>query len=139
MTNLETHDATVTDSGYALGSIRQTLRLEGFTVLAIAVASYWQLDGSWWRFFGLLLWPDLAFLAYIKNSRVGAQIYNLLHSYVGPLAIGLSGSLMEQKTLILFALNWAAHIGMDRFVGYGLKYPEQPEVTHLGIKGKSVT
>jgi len=137
MTNYETHDATAPDSGYALGGIRQTLRLEGLAVLVISVASYWQLDGNWWWFFGLLLWPDLAFFAYIKSSRMGAQIYNMLHSYIGPLAIGLTGSLAGQQALILFALIWTAHIGMDRFVGYGLKYPEQPDVTHLGLKGKS--
>ena len=137
MTIHETHDATTPDGGYALGTIRQTLRLEGLMVLVISATSYWQLDGSWRWFFGLLLWPDLAFIAYIKSTRVGAQIYNMLHSYTGPLAIGLTGSLVDQQAFIQFALIWTAHIGMDRFVGYGLKYPEQPDVTHLGPKGKS--
>lgn len=26
---------------------------------------------------------------------------------------------------------WAAHIGMDRMLGYGLKYPEKFQDTHL--------
>jgi len=30
------------------------------------------------------------------------------------------------------ALIWAAHIGFDRFLGYGLKYPVAFRVTHLG-------
>jgi hypothetical protein len=97
---------------------------------------YWQLDGNWWWFFGLLLWPDLAFLAYIKSPRVGVLVYNALHSYVGALTIGLIGSWLNQQALVLFALIWVAHIGLDRMVGYGLKYPSQPDVTHLGVKGK---
>jgi len=139
MKNYETHDAIAPNSGYALGSIRRILRLEGLTVLVVSVTSYWQLGGSWWWFFGLLLWPDLAFFAYIKSSHIGAQVYNVLHSYIGPLAVGLTGLMADQGTLILFALIWTAHIGMDRFVGYGLKYPEQPDVTHLGLKGKSAS
>lgn len=128
-----------TGSGYALGGIRWTLRLEGLAVLALTIAAYWQLDGSWWWFFGLLLWPDLAFFAYIKSQFIGAHLYNALHSYIGPLAIGLIGSVADQQTIMLFALIWTAHIGMDRFAGYGLKYPALPDVTHLGLKGKSAT
>jgi hypothetical protein len=30
------------------------------------------------------------------------------------------------------ALVWAAHIGFDRLLGYGLKYPAAFGVTHLG-------
>jgi hypothetical protein len=30
---------------------------------------------------------------------------------------------------------WLAHIGIDRFLGYGLRFPQIRAVTHLGIKG----
>lgn len=136
MTNYETHNDTTPDHGYALGGIRQTLRLEGLTVLVISIALYRHLDENWWWFIGLILWPYLAFFAFIRNSCVGAKVYNVLHSYIGPLTFGLTGALADQETLTLFALIWTVHIGMDRFVGYGLKYPEQPIVTHLGPKGK---
>jgi hypothetical protein len=33
---------------------------------------------------------------------------------------------------VLVSLVWAAHIGADRAVGYGLKYPTGFEDTHLG-------
>jgi len=29
------------------------------------------------------------------------------------------------------ALIWLAHIGMDRMVGYGLKYPDEAKSSHL--------
>ncbi|NMM27217.1 MAG: DUF4260 domain-containing protein, partial [Glaciimonas sp.] len=33
------------------------------------------------------------------------------------------------------ALIWFVHIGVDRMLGYGLKYPEGFKVTHLGTIG----
>jgi len=32
----------------------------------------------------------------------------------------------------LVALIWVAHIGADRLLGFGLKYPEGFKPTHLG-------
>ena len=34
------------------------------------------------------------------------------------------------------ALIWAAHIGFDRLMGYGLKYETAFGATHLGWRGK---
>ena len=34
------------------------------------------------------------------------------------------------------ALIWFVHIGVDRMLGYGLKYPEGFKLTHLGTIGK---
>jgi len=34
------------------------------------------------------------------------------------------------------ALIWSAHIGFDRLLGYGLKYPSAFGPTHLGWKGR---
>ena len=31
----------------------------------------------------------------------------------------------------IVALIWLTHIGVDRLVGYGLKYPTSPKDTHL--------
>jgi hypothetical protein len=35
-----------------------------------------------------------------------------------------------------FMAIWVAHIGADRFLGYGLKYADAPQQTHLGRIGK---
>lgn len=37
--------------------------------------------------------------------------------------------------MFLLALIWFAHIGMDRALGYGLKYPSGFRETHLGRIG----
>ncbi len=122
-------------NGYAVGGVRQALRVEGLAVVVASLTAFWQLDGNWWWFFGLLLWPDLAFFAYIRNPNFGARVYNIFHSYSGPLLLGLIGIWTSQSAIVLFAIIWMSHIGVDRLAGYGLKYPSSPDVTHLGTKG----
>ena len=37
----------------------------------------------------------------------------------------------ELRMYAILALIWVAHIGMDRLMGYGLKYPSAFKDTHL--------
>jgi hypothetical protein len=89
--------------------------------------------GRGWGFFALLfLAPDLSFVAFLAGPRVGAAAYNALHSYVGPLALVLLAGAAGQPALLPLGYVWAAHIGFDRLVGYGLKYASGFGDTHLG-------
>jgi hypothetical protein len=108
------------------------LHLEGLAVLAAAVAAYWQAGFGWWWFAGLLLAPDLAMAGYLVNPRLGSYAYNLIHTYALPLALGLLSMLAGWALGGELALIWLAHIGMDRALGYGLKYPTNFKDTHLG-------
>ncbi len=105
------------------------LRAEGLAVLVVCAAFYARLHLSWWTFGLLFFSPDISFAAYLIDTRVGAAAYNTLHSYIGPLVIGLVA-----PPLLPYALIWAAHIGFDRAVGYGLKYATAFGDTHLGHK-----
>lgn len=107
------------------------LRLEGLTILITAVMLYAQLDAGWLYFALLLLTPDLAMLPYLINPRLGALAYNVVHTYVLPLALAVVAYLGGYPTLLALALIWLAHIGMDRTVGYGLKYGDDFKHTHL--------
>lgn len=107
------------------------LRLEGLTVLLTAVVLYAQLEAGWLLFALLLLTPDLAMLPYLINPRLGALVYNVVHSYVLPLALAAVAYVGDFPTLLPLALIWLAHIGMDRTVGYGLKYGDEFKHTHL--------
>jgi hypothetical protein len=49
------------------------------------------------------------------------------------------GVLSGVQQLSALALVWFAHIGMDRALGYGLKYDDAFTHTHLGIIGASKT
>lgn len=107
------------------------LRVEGLTVLITAVLFYAQLEYGWLSFALLLLAPDLAMLPYLINPRLGALIYNVVHTYALPLAVAAVAYLGGFPTLLALALIWLAHIGLDRTVGYGLKYGDDFKHTHL--------
>lgn len=123
--------------GYPPQSVVMTLRIEGFVAFGAAVAAYWFLGGNWWLFALLLLAPDLAFFAYSAGARTGAKVYNLAHTYTVPAVLGAIGWFGAMPIVVEIALIWAAHIGADRALGYGLKYPGYDHQTHLGPMGKA--
>lgn len=107
------------------------LRVEGALVLAVAVFLYAQVGAGWWLFAALLLVPDVGLLGYLRDVRLGSFTYNVTHTLAVPLALGAGGLLLDADLVIAVALTWVAHIGMDRAVGYGLKYPTELRDTHL--------
>ncbi len=118
--------------GHVLGAPRLILRSEGLVVL---VASLWgyRHDGAPMLLVPLVLFlPDLFMVGYVASTRVGATIYNIGHSYLAPAALWLVAAVLESSGTKAAALVWAAHIGMDRALGYGLKYPDSFRNTHLG-------
>ena len=112
------------------------LRLENAALAALAIGLYWQSGASWWLFAALILVPDLSFIGYLRGPRVGARVYNAAHSWIGPVLAGAAGGLRQQPLAISVALVWAAHIGIDRALGYGLKHESGFSDTHLGRIGR---
>mgnify|MGYP000016933270 CR=1 FL=1 len=112
-------------------SPRFLLRLEGALVLLAAVGAYAAAGLSWWLFAGLLLAPDVVLLGYGAGPRIGAAVYNAGHTYAVPLLLGGAALGLGHTLLGGVALIWAAHIGMDRALGYGLKLPTGFHDTHL--------
>lgn len=107
------------------------LRLEGLALLAAAVAIYANRDDGWLLFAALFLAPDLSMLGYVASTRVGAATYDAVHTTLLPIVIGLAGYLDGADLAVQLALIWLAHIGLDRLLGYGLKYPTAFKDTHL--------
>jgi Domain of unknown function (DUF4260) len=107
------------------------LRIEGLAVGAAAIVLYFDGDHPWWLLVVLILAPDLAMLGYVAGPRVGATAYDLAHTYAAPVALGAIGVFADVDTCIALALIWATHIGVDRLLGYGLKYPTGFKDTHL--------
>jgi len=126
-----------TPVGFPPKAIARQLRLEGLFALVAAMTAYWFLGGSWWLFAILLLAPDLAFFGYAAGEKWGARIYNFVHTYTHPAILGAIGWFGGVPLLVELGLIWAAHIGMDRALGYGLKYPGLEGHTHLGLMGKA--
>lgn len=118
--------------GSVTGAPAVVLRLEGLALLVAATLAFGAWGGAWTWFVGLLLVPDLSLLGYLANARVGAVVYNAGHSLLGPALLLALGAATGGSTWTLGAFVWAAHIGMDRAFGYGLKYARGFRSTHLG-------
>ena len=122
--------------GATRGEVTLMLRLEGAVALGAAMLAYRATGASWGLFAGLFLLPDLSMLGYLANRRLGAAIYNAGHTYLAPAALAALGWATNTPALFAPALIWAAHIGFDRLMGYGLKYGTAFGATHLGWRGK---
>jgi Domain of unknown function (DUF4260) len=111
-------------------------RLEGLAVAAVTAVLYARTGASWWLFAAFWLLPDLSMLGYLRSPCTGARVYNAFHNYVPPATLGVFGLLHTGALLPAIALIWANHIGVDRALGYGLKYAQGFAWTHLGQLGK---
>ncbi len=129
----------VPDRGDALGAAHGQplawLRVEGAAVFVAALAFYLTLGGWWILLVPLLLLPDVSMLGYLRGPAVGAALYNLAHNWAVALAIVAAGVALESTWLALAGSILVAHVGMDRALGYGLKYATAFHDTHLGRIG----
>ena len=124
------------ETGAATGGVKILLRLEGLTLFTGMVMLYASWGGSWLVFALLFFVPDLSFLAYLSDARFGAMIYNAAHSYMLPVTLLTLGFGLASPLTLSIALIWLAHIGIDRALGYGLKYSAGFGFTHLGRIGR---
>jgi Domain of unknown function (DUF4260) len=124
-------------NGAVRGGARALLRLEGLALFVAMVLLYSTRGGPWWLFVVLFLAPDLSFAAYLAGGRIGAVAYNAVHTTVVPAALLIAGFALDQPLMLSIAIIWLAHVGIDRALGYGLKYPDAFNHTHLGRIGKA--
>jgi hypothetical protein len=110
---------------------RPLLHLEGAAVFALSLLAYHWSHGGWLLFVLLFLAPDLSMIGYAVNVRLGATTYNAVHTYVGPLLLAAYAIGSGHPTSLKLSLIWIAHIGIDRMLGFGLKYPTRFKDTHL--------
>ena len=117
--------------------MKNLLRLEEFAIFLLAVYLFAELDYAWWVFLALLLAPDLGALGYLAGPRIGATTYDLTHHKGIAVAAYLVGALLGSQILQLVGVIMLAHSSLDRVCGYGLKYPDSFDHTHLGWVGKT--
>ncbi|MGB1285381.1 MAG: DUF4260 domain-containing protein [Aggregatilineales bacterium] len=116
----------------AVSMPRILLHLEGAAVLLTALVLYSQHSGDWLVFALLLFVPDVSMVGYLMNKKMGAMLYNGVHTYPVPLVIIGTGLALTQPMIMSVGLILLAHIGIDRMVGYGLKYETDFKDTHMG-------
>lgn len=123
--------------------MKNLLKLEELAQLLLVLFALHTAHSSWWVFLLLLIGPDISMLGYLVNTRVGAGAYNLFHHKgVAILAImlaqvmrhGLIGDCSDE--LMAIGLVLYGHASLDRIFGYGLKFGDSFQHTHLGWIGK---
>ena|SRR5215472_3772024 len=110
---------------------RWLLQAEGAAVFAAALTFYGYGHFRWWLFAVLILVPDISLIGYVINVRLAAMLYNLVHTSVGPIFLLLLAAILPAPQLTPYGLIWLTHLGFDRMIGAGLKYPTQFRDTHL--------
>ena len=117
-------------------NIRWLIRLENVALAALAIILFAAVSGNWWLFAALILAPDLSILGYLKGPRIGALAYNAVHTWLAPALLAAVSLFGAGPVFVEIGLIWAAHIGIDRALGYGLKLPAGFKQTHLGPIGR---
>ena len=117
--------------------MKNLLRLEEIGLFLLAVYLFAQLDYPWWVLLVLFLAPDLGAIGYVGGPRIGANTYNLTHHRGLAVAIYLVGALVTIEAMQLIGVVMLAHSSLDRVFGYGLRYTDSFDHTHLGYVGKT--
>ncbi len=114
--------------------MKTTLKLEeaAMTLISIYFLSIYNLGLSVWIWIFLFFTPDIGMLGYLVNTKVGAIIYNLFHHKGIALALTITGYFMHNDILTAIGILLSAHSSFDRMMGYGLKYDDSFQHTHLG-------
>lgn len=120
------------------GQPRLWLRAEGAAAFVAAVMAWGALGGGNWLW--LVLWllaVDISMVGYLAGPRLGAFTYNVAHNWGTALAVFSAGLVFDSLPLELAGVVLVAHVGADRALGYGLKYPTSFQDTHLGRIGRN--
>ena len=88
-------------------------------------------------FAALFFVPDVSFALYLISKKTVTAAYNIMHHKGVMALVILTGFYFKQEILIKIGLIFMAHSCFDRVAGYGLKYSDSFDHTHLGWIGKS--
>ncbi len=118
--------------------MKNLLKLEEAFMFGLTIFLFSRLDYAWWWYPVLILTPDLSMVGYLINTRVGAFTYNFVHHKALGISIYVLGLVLANQPLQLAGLILFGHSSMDRALGYGLKYPDSFQHTHLGMIGRQI-
>ncbi|MFB6310295.1 MAG: DUF4260 family protein [Salinirussus sp.] len=108
------------------------LRVEGLAIALGAAGTYVAVGGDLVLFVLLVLLPDVSIAGYLAGPRFGSVAYNLIHGLTLPVLVLAWGLWTGPSIGVLVGLAWIAHVGADRALGLGLKYPDAAfRDTHL--------
>ncbi len=118
--------------------MKNLIKLEEAAIFAGTLLAFFpSYQGPWWLFVLLLFAPDLSAIGYLVNTRVGAFTYNLVHHRGVAVVVYFAGIFTETQFLVWAGVIMFLHSTMDRAFGYGLKFPDSFQNTHLGPIGRA--
>jgi hypothetical protein len=117
--------------------MKKLVAVEELFFVLLSIFLFRALDIAWWWFPLLFLAPDLSMLGYLAGARAGAFTYNLAHHKAVAVTLYIAGSLLGSQPMQFAGLLLLAHSSFDRILGYGLKYPDAFQHTHLGMIGRA--
>lgn len=112
------------------------LKFEELLLFGLSLFLFSRLDYGWGWYALFLIAPDLSMLGYLAGPRAGAWSYNLIHHKGTAIAVYLLGYFLPSPALMFAGTTLLGHSSLDRVFGYGLKYPDAFQHTHLGVIGK---
>jgi hypothetical protein len=116
--------------------MKNLIKIEELFLFVLALFLFSALDFGWGWYALLFFAPDLSMVGYLANPRLGAWTYNLIHHKGLAVALYVLGSLLTAPWLMFAGTILLGHSSFDRVFGYGLKYPDAFQNTHLGRIGK---
>jgi hypothetical protein len=116
--------------------MKNLLQLEEAAMFGLSIYVFSQLGFAWWWYPVLILAPDISMIGYAVNTKMGAACYNLIHHKGLAIAVYITGVYLQNDLLLLAGVILFGHSSMDRIMGYGLKYNDSFQHTHLGMIGK---
>lgn len=116
--------------------MKNLLKLEELFLFGLALFLFSKLDYGWGWYALWFFAPDLSMIGYLANPRIGAWTYNLIHHKALAATLYVLGVLFSIPWLAFAGTILLGHSSFDRVLGYGLKYPESFQATHLGKIGK---
>ena len=115
--------------------MKTSIKIEELAMFIFGVYLFNSLGISWWWFIGLILAPDISMLGYLINAKAGSVTYNIFHHKGISIFIYFAGIYFNSQIFQLIGIILFTHASMDRIFGYGLKYFDSFNNTHLGIIG----
>jgi Domain of unknown function (DUF4260) len=110
-----------------------------YLLAAVLIAVFYIVVGgfAWYWLIILFLAFDISAIGYAANPRIGALLYNIGHSLIGPMLLTIVYIGTTNEVVLFITLVWLFHIFVDRAMGYGLKHVTSFGHTHLGPIGKA--
>ena len=118
--------------------MKNILKLESVGLFILFTGAYFHFySGTWGLYLALFFIPDLSFAFYLITKKIGAIAYNVFHHQGVLVLLFLIGYFLKEDSIMKIALIFLSHSTFDRVAGYGLKYFDSFDHTHLGWIGKS--